>query len=224
MSNGTGIIPATIEQIRSYCPTLGGRVAGAADFRLGLQDYTTAPKVLPFAYVVPLGSEADGPGAMTGIYEHLRVTTGVIVEFSAVKDRRGQQPAMDTEAMGACLVSALLNWEPVECLTEGRQGYWLAGTRFLDLDRARLFFQWEFALNTILTEADGFHPTDAVPLAGIELDIWKVPDHFPAAPPSVIAEIDTVEGEAPPDQPWPPGPFIMPAARPWPPVRRNPLK
>jgi hypothetical protein len=222
-TTGVGIMAATIAQLRTYCPLLGNHVAGAAEFRLGLQGYNTAPRVLPYGYVVPLGSDADGPGSMTGIYEQLRITTGIIVEFSAKEDRRGQDPAMDTEAMEAALNSALLNWEPVECLTVGRQGYWLAGSRFLDLDRARLFYQWEYALNTILTDDDGFHPDTAVPLLGIELDIWKVPDHFPAAPPSVIAEIDTVEGEAPPDNPWPPGPFLMPAARPWPPVRRNRL-
>jgi hypothetical protein len=214
--NGTtepiGIIPATIAQIRAYCPLLGGRVAGAADFRLGLQDYNTAPRTLPFGYVVPLGSEADGPGSMTGIYEHVRITTGIIVEFSAVKDRRGQTPTMDTEAMGACLVGCLLNWEPVPCITVGRQGYWLAGSRFLDLDRARLFFQWEFALNTILTEEDGWHP-DSIPLTGIELDMWPVPGNFPAAPPGVIAELDLVNDRAPPADPWPPGPFIEPAAK-----------
>jgi hypothetical protein len=214
MSNGftgpAGIMAATIAQLRSYCALLGGRVAGAADFRRGLEDYNTAPKGLPFAYVVPLGSEADGPGSMTGIYEHLRITMGIIVEFTATGDRRGQQAAMDAEAMEDCINSAILNWEPLPCLTVGRQGYWLAGGRFLDLDRARLFYQWEYALNTILTEQAGWKP-GSEPLKGIELDMWKVPEQpFPDGLPAVISEIDTVDGEAPPAQPWPPGPFVMP--------------
>jgi hypothetical protein len=202
---------ATIAQIRAYCPLLGGRVSGAADFRLGLEAYNTAPTALPYTYVIPLGSEADGPGSMTGIYEHLRITMGIVVEFSATADRRGQQAAMDAEAMEVCLNSAILNWEPIPCLTQNRQGYWLAGGRFLDLDRARLFYQWEYALNTILTDAEGWHP-DSVPLTGIELDMWHTPPQpFPEFPPAVITEIDTVNDQAPPKQPWPPGPFIMPA-------------
>lgn len=219
MSNGaTGIIPATIMQLRTLCPLLGGRVAGAADFRLGLQRYNEnlgrspqpSTAILPTAFVIPLGAESDGPGAMTGIYQHVLRTIGIIVEFPATPDRRGQQPAMDTEAMEACINAAILNWEPVTCLTVGRQGYWLAGARFLDLDRARLFYQWEYALNTILTDLDAWHPP-SVPLKGIELEIWKTPPQdFPVTPPtgppppSPIAEIDTVNGTAPPAVPWPP--------------------
>lgn len=213
MSNGNGpplIIPATIEQLRAFCPLLGGRVAGAAVFRQGLEPYTTAPKVLPFAYVMPLGGESDGPGAMTGIYQHVRQTIGIVVEFAATADRRGQQPAMDAEAMEYCLHAAILGWEPVQCLTVGRQGYWFAGSRVLDLDRARLFFQWEYALTTILTNLDGWQPPSE-PLTGIELEIWKVPPQdFPVTPPTgppppaPIAEIDTVNDMAPPAVPWPP--------------------
>ena len=163
-----------------YCPLLGGRVAGAADFRLGLQRYNEnlgrsaqpSTAILPTAFVIPLGAESDGPGAMTGIYQHVLRTIGIIVEFPATPDRRGQQPAMDTEAMEACINAAILNWEPVTCLTVGRQGYWLAGARFLDLDRARLFYQWEYALNTILTDLDAWQPS-SVPLKGIELKIWQ---------------------------------------------------
>jgi hypothetical protein len=215
MSNGpAGIIPATIMQLRTLCPLLGGRVAGAAEFRKGLEPYN-ANLVLPAAYVLPLGGESSGPGAMTGIYQEVRQTFGIAVEFPAMPDRRGQQAAMDTEAMEACLHAALLNWEPVPCLTIGRQGYWFSGSRVLDLDRARMFFQWEYTLNTILTDEQGWHP-DSIDLAGIELDIWKTPPQdFPVTPPTgppppIIAEIDTVNGVAPP-------------ASPWPPVRRNPL-
>jgi hypothetical protein len=199
-----GIIPATIDHLRANCPPLGGRVAGAADFRLGLAKYNTAPTVLPFAYVIPLGAESDGMASMTGLYQFVRRTVGVVVEFSATADRRGQQPAMDTEAMEACLNSALLNWLPVACLTVNRQGYWLAGSRFLDLDRARLFFQWEYALNTILDDTDGWQEP-CEDLTGIQLDIWKVPPQDMATdPPAVITEIDVVNEVAPPLNPWPP--------------------
>ena len=61
-----------------------------------------------------------------------------------------------------------------ECRTSDQQGFWFHGGRFLDLDRARLFYQWEFALNWQITDDDGWHDPD-FPLVSVEVDIFKVP-------------------------------------------------
>jgi hypothetical protein len=200
-----GIIPATIDHLRANCPLLGGRVAGAADFRLGLAKYNTAPTVLPFAYVMPLGAESPGIAVMAGGFlQYVRQTIGVVVEFSATADRRGQQPAMDTEAMETCLHAALLNWLPVPCLTTNRQGFWFSGSHFLDLDRARLFFQWDYALNTQIDQDDAWQEP-CEDLVGIQLNIWlATKQNMQTDPPAVITEIDVVNGVAPPLKPWPP--------------------
>ena len=87
------ILDATIQQLRAYCPPFAGRVAGVADFRLGLQNYN-ATMLLPAAYVVPLDQESDGNSAMVGLYQFVRKTLGVVVELDARADRRGQDPAM----------------------------------------------------------------------------------------------------------------------------------
>jgi hypothetical protein len=188
------ILDVTIQQLRAYCPPLAGRVAGAADFRLGLQNYN-ATMPLPAAYVVPLDQESDGFASMTGLYQFVRKSIGVVVELDARTDRRGQDPAMNYDTIEAALFSALLNWVPGTCITQNNQGFWFQGGRFLDLDRARLFYQWEFALNYILDDTDGWNPdADAVPLESIELDIFLVPPQdMTVDTPPVVVKIDTAD-------------------------------
>lgn len=189
------VIDATISQLRAYCPPLNGNVAGAADFRLGLQNYN-ATLPLPAAYVVPLDQDSDGNQVMTGLVQVVTKRIGVIVEFDASIDRRGQDPAMSYDDMEAALFAAILNWLPEDCRTLNNQGYWFHGGRFLDLDRARLFYQWEFALNWQITDSDGWQQP-SVPLESIEVDIFLVPpqDMTIDTPPAVVV-IDTA-GDTP---------------------------
>jgi hypothetical protein len=190
------VIDATISQLRTYCAPLNGNVAGAADFRLGLQNYNTtmpAPGPLPAAYVVPLDQDSDGNQVMVGLVQVVTKRIGVIVEFDASADRRGQEPAMSYDDMEAALFAAVLNWLPEDCRTLNNQGYWFNGGRFLDLDRARLFYQWEFALNWQITDDDGWHEP-SVPLTSIEVDIFQVPpqDMTTDTPPAIVV-IDTAD-------------------------------
>ena len=196
------IVEATIQQLRDYCPPLAGRVAGAADFQQGLKNYNTN-MVLPSGYVVPLDQESDGNRNMVGVFQIVRKTFGVIVEFDATPDRRGQTPVMDYDAIEKALLAALLNWPPAVCVSPNGQGYFLTGGRFLDLDRARLFYQWEFTLNYQLDDTDGWQP-ESVPLEAIELDIF----HAPVAPgdlPPIVIQIPIGDGPYPPptNGPWP---------------------
>jgi hypothetical protein len=189
------VVDATIAQLRAACPPLGGRVAGAADFQLGLRNYNENMP-LPAAYVVPLDQASPGNQVMTGLIQVVEKTIGVIVEFDARPDRRGQAPVMNYDAMETALFGALLNWQPAVCATLNQQGYWFSGGRFLDLDRARLFYQWEFALAWQLTDADAWSP-EAVDLVGIELDLYSVPppmaDQVAAgSDPAAIVKIDTL--------------------------------
>jgi hypothetical protein len=190
------ILGATIEQLRAYCSPFSGRVAGTADFRQGLVNYN-ANMPLPAAYVIPLDQESDGDQNMTGLQQIIRKTVGIIVELEAVSDRRGQKPAMQYDEIEAALFSTLLNWAPVECRVPGRSGYQFLGGRFLDLDRARLFYQWEFLLPYTITDEDGWHEP-APDLTGIEVDLYKGPPfEMPPAdgrPPAAVI----VLGVAPP--------------------------
>jgi hypothetical protein len=186
------IVDATIQQLRSYCPPLAGRVAGAADFQQGLRNYN-ANMPLPAGYVLPLDQDSEGNRDMVGIFQVVRKTFGIIVEFDATGDRRGQAPVMTYDDVEKALFAALLNWPPAVCVTLNQQGFFLTGGRFLDLDRARLFYQWEFALNYVLDDTDGWQPP-SVPLESIEVDIFKVPPQDMATDqPAAIVKIDTAD-------------------------------
>lgn len=185
------ILGATIEHLRAYCPPLTGRIAGAAEFHLGLQNYN-ANMALPAGYVIPLDQDSDGPQNMVGIWQVVRKTIGIVVEFDATPDRRGQVPAMNYDAMETALFAALLNWLPIECRSPNGQGYSFTAGRFLDLDRARLFYQWEFGLSYQLDDTDGWQP-ESEPLRAIQVDIHRAPlsEH---PDPAAIVKIDTIDG------------------------------
>lgn len=169
------ILGAVIEQLRTVCagPPLEGRVAGAADFVRGLQNYNATMR-LPAAYVIPLTQESPGFQVMIGAIQTIIKTIGVVVEFDATNDRRGQHPAMDFDMMEAALLKALLMWPPAQCRTPNYQGFYFAGGRFLDLDRARLFYQWEFALPFQLAQEDAWEPPSE-PLDQLDLRVHLSP-------------------------------------------------
>src|SRR5262245_9759164 len=140
-----------IERIRLGCPMLQGRVAGAADFTLGLRNYNENMK-LPAAYVIPRGQEAGPNRAMGGLWQIVQKTFGVAVEFDATPDRRGQDPAMQFDEMEACLWGTLLTWRPDVC--RSANGFYVIGGSFLDLDRARVWYEWQFGIDWQITDAD----------------------------------------------------------------------
>jgi hypothetical protein len=190
------VIGPTIEQLRAYCPALGGRVAGAAQFQLGLQNYN-ANMPLPAGYVIPLEEtvEGDRNQQMTGLFQIVDISIGIVVELDATPDRRGQAPVMTYDEMRAALWAAVLNWSPVTCRVPNNQGFYYGGMRFLNLDRARLFYQYEFVLRYQITDEDGWQGDPGVPLDSIELDIYHAPPFaMPPAdgsPPAAVAIIDT---------------------------------
>jgi hypothetical protein len=188
------VIDVTINQLRAYCPPFAGRVAGAADFRKGLQNYnatlTAPPGAFPAGWVVPLDQDSEGnqnyPGG-TGLQQIVTKRVAVIVEFDARPDRRSQAPTSEYDDMEAALFAAILNWRPVQCRMVGNQGYWFAGGNFLDLDRARLFYQWVFALNWQITDADGWHEPDPAPPLSVEVDLYNKRGALPVEDPPDVA-------------------------------------
>lgn len=192
------IIGPTIDHLRQYCPPFAGRVAGAADFRQGLENYNTS-MALPAAYVMSLGQEADPNENMVGYWQIVHETIGVVVELDATPDRRGQAPAMTYDEIKAALYASLLNWSPAQCRVPNNQGFQFAAGKMLDLDRARLFYQFEFLLPWLLTEEDGWQdPTPPIDLTGIELDIYLAPPFAPLppddlTPPAAIVIIPTTD-------------------------------
>jgi hypothetical protein len=196
------ICGAFIASLRARAPIFNGRIAGAAEFYKGLRDYSTSLP-LPAAYVLPLGQEAEPNLVMNGLVQVIRKQIGIAVELDAQRDRRGQDPAMVLEAIEAQLFASCLGLMIDECRMS--RGTSFVGARYLDLDRARLWYQWEFGLDWQITDADGVQP-DSVPLANIEVDIFGPYGVPPTGTmPAAVILMPTGEPPIPPatDGPWP---------------------
>jgi hypothetical protein len=167
----TGIFGTFIAQLRANAPIFGGRVAGAAEFYAGLRNYNTS-MALPAAYVLPLGQDADGNSIMNGLIQLVHKGVGIAVELDAQTDRRGQAPTMDFDIIEAQIFASCLNLVLGECRMT--RGAYFTGARYLDLDRARLWYQWEFGLDWQITDADGVQPFSE-PLNAIDVDIHLAP-------------------------------------------------
>lgn len=173
-----------IAQVRTHCPMFAGRVAGAADFARGLE--TEGQLALPAAYVIPLDEDAGENGSQSGLYQNVTERIGVVVEFPNTTDRRGQSVTPLYAPTRAQLFAALLNWQidlhdpAATRRTPGALQY--GGGQLREFDRARLFYQWDFTLGTVVTDDDGWHEP-SVPLAAIEerLDLSRPVDGLPEA-------------------------------------------
>ena len=149
-----------IRQIRTYSPSLGGRVTGAGDFDTGIEsvialtDTETGALAYPAAAVIPLADDVTANLVANGLVQTVTEMIAVIVIFDATRDRRGQAGVSGVEAMRADLFRALLGWniDP----NRGARGLYYAGGEVLQFDRARLFYEFRFAFEATITEADGF--------------------------------------------------------------------
>jgi hypothetical protein len=195
------IIGAFITSLRANAPVFAGRVGGAAEFYKGLRDYSTSLP-MPAAYVLPLGQDAEPNTIRNGLIQIVHKSIGIAVELDAQRDRRGQDPAMQFDAIEAQIFASCLNLFVGDCRMT--QGAYFAGARYLDLDRARLWYQWEFNLDWMVTDEDGVQP-QSIPLQSIEVDIFG--PHGPPPPgtdPAAVVIIPTGAAPIPPtDGPWP---------------------
>jgi hypothetical protein len=155
-------LDTVITQLKTYVPLLGGRVGGAADFDIGVEsviaitDPVTGKLAYPAAVVMPLEDDSPATADLTGLFQTVTETIGVVVEFDATADRRGQGGVSQVEAMKYAIFAALLNWhiDP----GRGSRGLYYAGGSLLTFDRARLFWEYRFSFDATITDADGFIP------------------------------------------------------------------
>jgi hypothetical protein len=171
-------LDALITQLKTVT-IFNGNVAGAAEYEKGVQDQAWLN--LPAAYVIPLDDE---PGENLDLSDSQQISVeriGVIVVFSnadavALGDRRGQAASSLFEPTKWAIFKALINWRPdssVENPTvisatdpgadHAARGLYYAGGRLIGFDLARLFYQWDFALEVTITDDDGWKAT-GVPL------------------------------------------------------------
>jgi hypothetical protein len=187
------IIDAFIARLRANAPIFAGRVAGAAEFYAGLRNYNTSMP-LPAAYVLPLGQDAEANPIMNGLVQVIHKGIGVAVELDAQQDRRGQAPVMNFDLIEAQIFASVLNLFIGECRMS--RGTYFTGARYLDLDRARLFYQWEFGLDWQVTDEDGVQP-ESESLEAIDVDIHLAPLADHPDPAAVVHVITADQGEPP---------------------------
>lgn len=145
-----------IAQLKAAAPFFGGNVAGGASFQEGLSDQVWLPA--PAAYVMPGDSDAEPNDEMNGLYQPMTERVAVVVQLDNRADRRGQGAANAYAAAFAAICKAILGWniDP----SRHAKGFMFQNGRFLDMDRARLFYEWTFSIPSLLADADGWLPGD----------------------------------------------------------------
>ena len=165
-----------INQLRTYCPSFGGRVAGAARFKR--LDENTDLNV-PAAYVIPLDDSPGDRMSLNDVRQPLIESFAVIVALSNVPDERGQA-AVNTahDTIRAELWHALLGWQPDSTIYRGVE---YQGGNLLDLDRSRLWYQFDFGAYMEITPDDGWQGIELAALPHFDGATINVDDIDPAA-------------------------------------------
>jgi hypothetical protein len=157
-----------INQIKVLSPVFNGQVAGAAQFAAA-KDQTWL--TLPAAFVIIGDFEASANESATGLRQTLTEEVAVVVIYGNATDRRGQAPAEQYMTVRAQLNTALLNWRPdwdpnnPQNNIEAR-GFSIVRGSLGEMDGARLLYEYVYALETYLTDDDGWQ-LPSVPLTQI---------------------------------------------------------
>lgn len=146
------MIDVIIAALRARATSFGGRIAGAAEYKRLPE---TANLTVPAAYIIPMDDEAGGQESKNGYQQTVRDSFAVVVVLSNTPDERGQSSITSTLAIRAELWAALLAWAPDA--SHGPIVY--EGGQLLDLDRARLYYQFEFSAETEILEEDTWQKT-----------------------------------------------------------------
>lgn len=138
-----------IAHLRAHCPLFAGRVAGAAQFAAVPESTSLA---VPSAFVIPLDDNPEESRAQNSVRQLLEESFEVVIALDNRPDERGQASGTSVHDVRAQLWAALLGWQP-----EARyDGVTYAGGNVLQIDRARLFWRFEFAAVMEIGPEDGY--------------------------------------------------------------------
>lgn len=147
-----------IQALRQRCNTVfGSNVAGAAEFKL-LEERVALP--VPFAFVIPLDDNPGESMSSNSVRQMLQDSFAVVVAISNLPDEKGQAGVLSVNAIRASLWSALLGWRPADRY----DGITYQGGQLLHLDRARLWYQFDFAAGMEIEPSDGWQETELAAL------------------------------------------------------------
>ncbi|WP_303674783.1 phage tail terminator protein [Vampirovibrio chlorellavorus] len=159
-------LDAIIIQLREHTlPTFNRRVHGAAEFA-PISDLDKTDLPVPCAFVIPLADRAQPQAEQNIEIQDLEERFGVIVAISNVQDRTGLKAVLDVYAVRDTIWRAILNWTP-DAQTYKPIRYY--GARLLSMNRAVLFWMFEFYAKTTIVDADGYQP-ELMDLKTIHID------------------------------------------------------
>lgn len=138
--------------------TFVNRIAGAAQFK---QLPETAQLAVPCAYVIPMEDTPGESKSSNTVRQALKDSFSVVVAVSNLADEKGQGGAASIHTIRAVLFASLLGWQP----SQDYSGIVYEGGTLLSLDRARLWYQFDFSADTEIGPEDGYQKTalDALP-------------------------------------------------------------
>lgn len=135
-----------VAALRARCPMFSERVAGAAEFK-NLPE--TGKMTLPAAYVLPADDTTAPQKSQTDYWQTVTEGFSVVVVLDNTRDFRGQAASYDAiDAVKRSLWKALLGMRPdtdSDIVT-------YAGGQLLDMDRGRLYYQFDFTCAMEITE------------------------------------------------------------------------
>ncbi|MCK9389767.1 MAG: hypothetical protein M0Q22_15430 [Sulfuritalea sp.] len=173
-------IDLIIAAIKARCASFGQRVSGAAEYKR-LSETTNL--ATPAAYVIPLDDVAEGQQSENSYRQQIKDAIAIVVVLSNTADERGQTPLATVRTLRKELWKALLAWAPDA--EHGRISY--EGGQLLDLDRAHMYYQFEFSAPTELDESDTYQATANAALPALTAVALKVDE--PAGTTEVAATI-----------------------------------
>lgn len=146
-----------VAAVRQRCASFAQRVAGAAEYAAA-QASTSLPT--PYAFVIPLDDAPGGALTENTVRQSLTDAFVIVVAVSNTGDERGQSALGSVDALRRELWSALLGWAP----GDEYEGIVYQGGSLQSIDRARLWYQFEFGAEMDIGPDDGWQgDIDALP-------------------------------------------------------------
>lgn len=145
-------LEVVIQALRERVAAFANRVGGAAQFK-ALPEAASLP--VPCAFVVPLDDEPGESQSQNSVRQSVTDSFAVVVCVDNTPDERGQTGIHNVHTLRAALWGALLGWQPA---TE-YDGITYQGGALLSMDRARLWYQFEFGAAMMIGPEDGWQDT-----------------------------------------------------------------
>ena len=167
-----------VAELRQHCAVFQNRVAGAAEF-VRVPETTKLP--VPCAYVIPQAEQGEEQISTNAYQQTVKETFSVMVAVSNEVDEKGQTASAGLNAVRGQLFRALLGWVP-EAEMEAVE---YDGGQMTQLDRSRLWYQYDFSTAYHLSTEDTRQGADLAALPEIALAHINVDAISPMADPNL---------------------------------------